>query len=133
MLLKSARSSVLHRSNGFSLMEVMVALAIMSVAIVAVFQLYSRALRSTKKAEDYTKALFYARTMLDEAYSFPDPSSAFDSKEYEHYYRVRRDVTVVSESEDGKAKLYEFRVTVSWLPSGELVLKGLRSVYEPKK
>jgi len=114
-------------------MEVMVAMAIMAVAVVAVFQLYSRALRSTKKAEDYTKAIFYARSMLDEAYSLSDLSDASGSKEYEKYYTVSRQVEIKSESEDNKAKLYEIMVTVTWPPSGALKIKGLRSVYAPEE
>lgn len=114
-------------------MEVMVAMAIMTVAVVAVFQLYSRALRSTKKAEDYTKAIFYARSMLDEAYSVSDLSDASGSKEFEKYYTVSRQVAVKSESEDTKTKLYEIVVTVMWPPSGTLTIKGLRSVYEPEE
>ena len=114
-------------------MEVMVALAIMSVAVVAVFQLYSRALRSTKQAEDVTRAVFYARSMLDEAYSVSDPSEAAESKEFENYYKVNREVSVKSESEDNKAKLYEITVIVTWPPSGNLTIKGLRSVYAPEE
>jgi len=110
-------------------MEVMVAMAIMAVAVVALFQLYSGALRSTKKAEDYTKAIFYARSMLDEAYSVSDPSETAGSTEFEKYYTVRREIVIKSESEDKKAKLYEIMVTVTWPPSGNLKIKGLRSVY----
>jgi Tfp pilus assembly protein PilV len=112
-------------------MEVMVAMAIMAVAVVAIFQLYSRALRSTKKAEDVTKAIFYARSMLDEGYSLADLSDASGSKEFEKYYTVSRQVAVKSESEDKKSKLYEIVVTVTWPPSGKLSIKGLRSVYAP--
>ncbi|MBI5075233.1 MAG: prepilin-type N-terminal cleavage/methylation domain-containing protein [Nitrospirae bacterium] len=133
MRLRSIRSSALLRSNGFSLMEVMVALAIMAVAVVAMFQLYSRALRSTKQAEDYTRAIFYGRSMLDEAYSVPDPSEISGSKEYEKYYTVTRQAVIRSESEDTKAKLYEIMVTVTWPPSGNLTMKGLRSVYAPEE
>jgi Tfp pilus assembly protein PilV len=114
-------------------MEVMVALAIMAVAVVAVFQLYSRALRSTKQAEDYTKAIFYARSMLDEAYSVSDPSEISGSKEFEKYYSVSRQASIKSESEDKKAKLYEIMVTVTWPPSGNLTITGLRSVYVPEE
>lgn len=114
-------------------MEVMVAMAIMAVAVVAVFQLYSRALSSTKKAEDYTRAIFYARSMLDEAYSVSDPSETSGSKEFEKYYTVSREVAVKAESEDNKAKLYEIIVTVTWPPSGALKIKGLRSVYVPEE
>lgn len=114
-------------------MEVMVALAIMSVAIVAVFQLYSRALRSTKQAEDVTRAVFYARSMLDEAYSLSNPSESAESKEFENYYKVVRQVAVKSESEDKKTKLYEITVTAAWPPSGNLTIRGLRSVYAPEE
>lgn len=112
-------------------MEVMVAMAIMAVAVVAIFQLYSRALRSTKKAEDVSKAIFYARSMLDEAYSVSDPSETAGLKEFEKYYTVSRQAVIKAESEDNKTKLYEIEVSVSWPPSGNLKIKGLRSVYAP--
>ena len=125
------RSSALLRSRGFSLLEVMVALAILGIALVAIFQLFSINLRSTQKAEDYSKAIFYARSMMDEAYSFIDPADASDSKEYEDKYEVTRSVSLKSESEDGKTKLYEITVAVAWPPSGNFRISGLRTVYAP--
>ena len=125
------RSSALLRSRGFSLLEVMVALAILGMALVAIFQLFSLNLRSTQKAEDYSKAIFYARSMLDEAYIFIDPADASDSREYENKYEVTREVNLKSESEDGKIKLYEITVAVTWPPSGNFRIRGLRSVYAP--
>ena len=114
-------------------MEVMVALAIMSIALVAVFQLYSLALRSTKKADDYTKAVLYARSMLDEAYTLSDPTEASGTEEMEKTYKVMRDVVLRSASEDNKTKLYEITVTVTWPPSGRLKITVLRSVYAPEE
>jgi len=129
MLSRSTRSSVLHRSSGFSLMEVMVALAIMSISLVAIFQLYSIALRSIKKADDYTNAVLYARSMMDEAYALADPAEAATSKEMGEAYKVIREVVLQTSSEDGKTKLYQITVTVTWPPSGSLKIKGLRSMY----
>lgn len=123
------RCSAPHQSNGFSLLEVMVALAILGIALVAIFQLFSLNLRSTQKAEDYTMAIFYARSMLDEAYSFVDPSDESTSEEHENKYKVTREVSLHSESEDGKVKTYDITVTVTWPPSGNFRLKGLRTVY----
>jgi Tfp pilus assembly protein PilV len=114
-------------------MEVMVALAIMSVSLVAVFQLYSLALRSIKKADDYTHAVLYARSTMDEAYAIADPTEASGSKEIGGAYKVARDVTLLSSSEDGKTKLYEITVTVSWSPSGNFRIKGLRCINESKE
>ncbi len=110
-------------------MEVMVALAIMSVSLVAVFQLYSLALRSIKKADDYTNAVLYARSAMDEAYALSDPAEASGSNDVGEGYKVARDVALLSSSEDGKTKLYEITVTVSWPPSGNLKIKGLRCIY----
>ena len=124
------RCSALRLSKGFSLLEVMIALAILGIALVAIFQLFSINLRSTQRAEDYTKAIFYARSMLDEAYIFVDPSDESASEEYEEKYTVKRDVSLKSESDDGKTKVYEISVTVNWPPSGEFSMKGLRAVYE---
>jgi Tfp pilus assembly protein PilV len=114
-------------------MEVMVALAIMSVSQVAVFQLYSLALRSIKKADDYTNAVLYARSSMDEAYAVADPSETSGSNDIGETYKVARDVVLMSSSEDGKTKLYEITVTVSWPPSGSLKIKGLRCIYESKE
>ena len=109
-------------------MEVMVALAIMSVSLVAVFQLYSLGLRFTKKADDYTNAVLYAGSMMDEAYALPDLAGASGSKELKGY-TATREVTLKATSEDGKTKLYEISVTISWPPSGSLKIRGLRSIH----
>jgi len=114
-------------------MEVMVALAIMSVSLVAIFQLYSLALRSIKKADDYTHAVLYARSMMDEAYALVDPAEAATSKEMGGMFKGLREVVLQSSSEDGKTKLYQITVTVTWPPSGSLKIKGLRSMYDPQK
>jgi general secretion pathway protein I len=128
--LKWTEFSALRHSKGFSLLEVMVAFAILSVAIVTIFQLYSTALRTTKKAADHTNAIFYARSMLDEAYSVTDPTELSSLLEFEEDFEGKREINIVSESEDSTTKLYEVTVTVTWPPAGSLVIKGLRTVYE---
>jgi len=111
----------------------MVALAILGMAVVAIFQLFSINLRSTQKAEDYTKAIFYARSMMDEAYSFVDPSEESASEEYEERYTVKRDVSLKSESDDGRVKVYEIAVTATWPPSGNFSMRELRTIYVSKE
>ena len=110
----------------------MVALAILGVAIVAVFQLFSISLRSTKKAEDYTKAIFYARSLLDEAYSLPDPSRDPGKSRvaFKDGFDGTRKIEMMSASEDGHTKVYRITVTVTWPPKGSLTIGGLRTVYE---
>jgi hypothetical protein len=108
----------------------MVALAILGVAVVAVFQVYSIGLRSSKKAEDYTKALFYARSLLDQAYSMPEPETGSEPFDLKEDFRGVREINLKSASEDEKVKTYELVVTITWPPSGSLKIKGLRTVHE---
>lgn len=110
----------------------MVALAILGMALVAIFQLFSISLRSTKKAEDYTKALFYARSMVDETYSLVDPAEASGSLDFREDFKGTRTVTLMAADEEEKSKLYEITVTVTWPPSGSLTLRSLRTVYAPE-
>lgn len=113
-------------SKGFTLLEVMVAMAILGIAIVAVFQLFSISLRSTKKAEDYTNALFYARALLDETYAMQEVSEGTETVEFEGGFSGIRTISLNASTEN--ARLYEISVKVTWLPSGSLEIKGLRAI-----
>ena len=53
-------------SAGFTLLEVMVAVAILAVGLVSLFQLFSGSLRSAKVSADYTKAVIGAQKKMDE-------------------------------------------------------------------
>ncbi len=108
----------------------MVALAILGVAVVAVFQLFSLTLRSTRKADDYTKALFYARSALDNAYIQPDIESGSDSTDFQDGFKAQTTTTAKTSADDDKSKLYEITVTVTWPPSNSLTITGLRYFYE---
>jgi general secretion pathway protein I len=133
MLLKSTRYSANLRSGGFSLLEVLIALAILGVSVVSVFQLFSITLRSTKKAEDYTQALLYAQSLLDEAYSSSDPADSPVTVRFGKGYQGSRQVQLKSASEDGTIRMYEITASVSWQPAGSLRITALRSVYVAEK
>lgn len=53
-------------NNGFTLLEVLVAMAILSVSLVIVLQLFSGGLHSSGISEDYTRAVFHARAKMEE-------------------------------------------------------------------
>ena len=54
---------------GFTLLEVMIAVAILAVGLVTLFQLFSGSLRSAKISGDYTKAVIAAQKKMDEILS----------------------------------------------------------------
>lgn len=120
-----------QRSKGFSLLEVMVAISILSIALVALFQLFSMNLRSVKKSEDYSRALVYARSIMDEAYALPELTDSSESFDFEDGFKGIR--TVNLKSSDEKMKMYEITVSVSWPPAGALELKGLKAYYETEE
>lgn len=111
----------------------MIALAVLGIAVVSVFQLFSVSLRSTKKAEDYTKAVFYARSLLDEAYSLKEPEDIPDIVTLEEGYKGSREIALKSSDKDDKVKLYEITVVITMPTGGSFSLKGLRTIHEEKK
>ena len=55
--------------GGFTLLEIMVALAIMAVGLVTIMQLFSGAMRSAKVSYDYSLAVIAAKQVMDRALS----------------------------------------------------------------
>lgn len=125
------RSTLLRapqRSEGFSLLEVLVALTILGIGVVSLIQLFSGSLGTVKKSEDYSKALIYARSLLDEAYSMPDLLDVEETFNFKEGFTATRSVRFVAAEKN--ATLYEISVVVRWLPSGFTELKGIRTIRE---
>lgn len=133
-----------RKSDGFSLIEVIVALVILSVGVVALVDLFSSSLRTVRKSEDYSRALLHARALLDEAYASSDIEGLDGFIEFEDGMSAERTAALVSTVEGGESvtetslgnpapvevSIYEIRVRVSWPPSGSLELSGTKAVYE---
>jgi len=54
-------------SRGFSLLEVLVAFVILSLVATAIFRLFSGALGNASAAEEYSRAVLVAQSVLEEA------------------------------------------------------------------
>ncbi|MDV7399945.1 type II secretion system protein, partial [Arthrospira platensis SPKY1] len=52
------------RQHGFSLLEVLVAFAILSISLGAILQVFATGLRNAGMADDYTRATLYAESIL---------------------------------------------------------------------
>jgi prepilin-type N-terminal cleavage/methylation domain-containing protein len=141
--LRSTRSRAWPRSGGFSLIEVVIALAIIGIAIVTVVQSFSQSLRSTRKSAEYTVALIHARSLMDEALATPSIDDIEGTFEFDDGYTAKREVEEVvieqeqEEEEKGTTavqeipfKMYEITVTVKWPPRGSTKLTTKRVIYE---
>src|SRR4030042_6250469 len=61
--MRARRSS---RNRGFTLIEVVVALAILGVGLTVIIELFSGGLRLARASMEYTKAVNYARIQMEE-------------------------------------------------------------------
>ncbi len=60
------RNSKLETRNGFTLLEVVVAMAIVGLGVVTVLEIFSLGLRLARRSSDQTEAIAYGRQVMDE-------------------------------------------------------------------
>lgn len=104
---------------GFTLLEVMVAIAIVAIALVPLLQLHLVSLDGTIRSQDLTTAVMLAQERMGRLPEFPEPGEeqgTFEGRELAKY----RWLTVVKEQEvvlGVSAQLIQLRhiaVTVTW-------------------
>ena len=61
---RSARGSAAKRAQGFSLLEVLVAFTLFSLAMAVLMQIFSRGVNGAALADHYAKATMYAESKL---------------------------------------------------------------------
>lgn len=100
---------------GFSLLEVIVAIAILGIGLVMIMELFSGSLRSGRGSKDYTEAVIYAKGKMDEI--MINPKEGSDSGEFKNGYRWQSAVKLLEREEAGlktkeQWKTYEIKVKV---------------------
>ena len=104
--------------RGFTLIEVIVAFAIVALALSAVFQIFSTGLRSSVVTENYNMAVLLADSKLagmgiEEPLETGDQSGTFDNGfRWETYVRLYDDGG--STFMPGAIQAFEVSVTVKW-------------------
>ncbi len=109
-----------QNSSGFSLIEVLAALFIVSVAVSAALGLMSGSLRGVSKTSNYSRALVHAHSMMEESLAVSNPTELDETVEFEGNFMGMREVH--TPSVDNQVVLYEISITVQWPPSGSLSL-----------
>jgi general secretion pathway protein I len=120
------------RSNGFTLLEVLVALAILGLAIVALMQLSSQGLRLLHTAEDYQQAA----QLADRVARAVDPVQEGAQAGQEGPFRWERRIAPVPVPEEltpgagPPLHLYALSIAVHWGRNRTLEVASLRTVAE---
>ena len=105
-------------------METLVAMMLLSISLVVILQLFSGGLKSGKLADDYTRAVFFAREKMEEFLLTTELEEGSFEGRFDDEYGWRVEVSLVEEEDyDEAAKpppvdLYNVSVSVIWL-SGE--------------
>lgn len=108
--------------RGFTLIEILVATMILSIALTVIMQLFSGGLRSARLSQDYTRGVFHAREKMEEILLADDVSTEAADGVFDDGYRWQTGVELV-DTKEGEATeplpvdTYLVTVRVSW-PSG---------------
>ena len=130
---------------GFTLLEVMVALAILGLGIVTALELFAGSLRLGVKASRHTQAAIYAQNVMGRLFTLNELNDGEESGEFPGGYAWRARVQEIH-PDDNRTRLQpdrqnptdffhlkEIEVSVSWAEeSGQqsLVLHSLRTLTE---
>ncbi len=112
---------VLSRSaaaRGFTLIEILVAMMLLAICLVVILQLFSGGLKSGKTAEDYTRAVFYAKEKMEEYLLVEDFQEGVFEGTFDDIYRWRVEVVRHDPEEDDETPslvdLFHVNVAVFW-------------------
>jgi general secretion pathway protein I len=78
-----------RRAHGFTLIEVVVAMAVLAVAFTALLGLHVRSLKLAAREQSYTRALLLARTLLTDAEIEGRPAVGTSSGDFEERFPGR--------------------------------------------
>jgi len=115
--------------NGFTLLEVIVAIAILGIAIAVVLQLFSANLRAISVSGDYVTAATRAEVKMREILSDDRLSEKSFSEATQEGYRIDVSITDVMKerTENLQVKLLEVDLTIHWIQGTKQKSMSLRT------
>ena len=105
------------RISGFTLLEVLVAIAVLGIAVTVVLQLFSANLRAISVSGDYVSAVTKAEAKMREILDDDKLSEKVFSESTYDGYRMDVAITEVmkDKTENLQVRLFEIDLTVHWL------------------
>jgi general secretion pathway protein I len=104
-------------ASGFALIEILVAISILAISLVVIFQLFSGGLKSRQLSQKYARGVFYAREKMAETLVIPELSEGESQGEFEDDYRWQSSVTRIvpeNDEKDPPVDLMKIHVRITW-------------------
>ncbi len=109
------------KNRGFTLIEMIVAVAILGIGLTVIIELFSGGLRLGRTSEEYTKAVNYARVKMEEILSKQKIEEGNEEGEFDNTFRwqvgiKKMDILPTEKNPDFKppVELFEVKVNVLW-------------------
>jgi len=110
-----------RRDQGFTLIEVIIALAILGIGLTVIIQLFSGGLRLAKISEEYTRAMNLGRMKMEEITYQPKLEEGTSEGEFDDTFHwqvqiKKKDLLPVEKDSDFKppVELFQVRVNILW-------------------
>jgi len=106
----------MKRRDGFTLLEVLVALSILGIALTIILQLFSANLRALSASEDYVSAVTKAEAKMREVLDDKDLSEKSWSEITDDGYRMGVSIneTLKDRTDNLQVRVLEVALTVYW-------------------
>ena len=98
---------------GFTLIEVIVAIAILAIMLVTIMQLFSGGLKASRTSCNYTRAIVHAKDKMEEVLAKPEQGSG----KFDDGFEWTSTIEPYKEPEDTQFKLMKIIVKISWYKS----------------
>ena len=110
-------------NKGFTLIEILVAISILSICLVVILQLFSGGLKSSRVSGEYTRGIFYAREKMEEILLSEELSEGESEGEFADSFRWRSAIVRIEPPEEEVAKTpfdtFNIKVDVMWGAEGK--------------
>ena len=108
----------LQRRDGFTLIEILVAISILAISLVVIMQLFSGGLKSSSLSDKYVRAIFHAREKMEEILVLGVISEGELEGDFDDSYRWKTEIILIPSAEEEESKLpydtFDLKVDVIW-------------------
>jgi len=109
-------------ANGFTLIEILVAISLLAISLVVILQLFSGGLKSGKVSDEYTRGIFHAREVMEEILLLDTVEEGATEGEFEDGFKWKTEIVLLEQREEEATRLpfdtFTIAVEVSWGEEG---------------